>query len=183
MQSGWPNLSELECKLIDRHIWLANVASHIDLVRKDVFAKLKSVYLYFCPQSLKNFTAIDQGIDPEYLSIEIIPDGSRTIVQELSSHKFENLERFSLEYLGHDGFVNVKAIASLLNFNQVKLISLSVAYINVLELLWSLDGCNYDSFTLTTLAFTLGGHKLKTSEKIIAELRSKFKKFNIYTIE
>lgn len=127
MQSGWPELSELERKLIDWLIGLAEVAPQIELARKDVFSKLKSVYLYFCPQSLTNFAAIDRGIDPEYLCIKIIPDESPTIVQELSSHKYENLERFSLEYLGHEGFVNVEAIASLLNFNQVKLISLSVS--------------------------------------------------------
>ncbi|KAG5419684.1 hypothetical protein I9W82_001564 [Candida metapsilosis] len=160
MQSGWPELSELERKLIDWLIGLAEVAPQIELARKDVFSKSKSVYLYFCPQSLTNFAAIDRGIDPEYLCIKIIPDESRTIVQELSSHKYENLERFSLEYLGHEGFVNV------------------------LELLWSLNtSYKYDSFTLTTSVFTFGNDASKTSAKIIAELTSKFKRFIVYTVD
>lgn len=88
-----------------------------------------------------------------------------------------------MEYMGPDGFVGAEAIVSLLNFNKVKLISSSVAYINILEFLWNLtSNSRYDLLTLTTSVFTFGNDGLKTSAKIMDELARKFKKFIVYTV-
>lgn len=160
-----------------------DLKAQIHLTRRSIFAKMHMVYLHLCPSSLSEFSRIDHDLDPSTLSIKIVPDGSQTIVRELSGHKFRNLEAFSLEYVGPESHVDVEAVLYLIDLDKIKRLALHVSLLNVTELLWRLKHRRHDSFILTTSVLTYGRIGLCTSSNIAKLLKMKFNRYTIYTTD
>ena len=131
---------------------------------------------------MEKFADVDKDLDPDYLSIKVTPDKTRTVVRHLSGQRFQSLEKFTLDYIGSDRCVDIEAIMFRLNLEQVKLISLHVSYLNVVEFLLSLKDLRLDSFTLTTSVLTLRRHELHTAKFIRTLLKQKYNKYTVLTI-
>lgn len=185
LKPTWPLFSDFHRRniqsIIEENTYLQQKT--IFITRKSIFERMENVYLHLCPDSLREFSKIEQFFNPISLSIKIIPDASQSIIRQLSGYKFPNLEAFLLEYVGANSHVDIEAILFLFDLDKIKRLSLRVSFLNVIELLWRLKHRRHDSFTLTTSVLTFGRVGLCTSSNIAKLLKMKFSKYTVYTTD
>ncbi|KAG5419683.1 hypothetical protein I9W82_001563 [Candida metapsilosis] len=179
LKPAWPFLSDLHHGIIQSLIEENNLRDYA----RSIFKEMRNVYLHLSVDSLMRISKFEQDINPTCLNIKILPDDPQTIIRKLCGRKFSNLEEFSLEYMGPNSHVDVEAILSIFDIDKIKRLSLHIALLNVVELIWRLKSRRHESFTLTTSVLSYGKTGSCTSSNIEASLKGKFNKFVVYTMD
>ncbi|KAG5419685.1 hypothetical protein I9W82_001565 [Candida metapsilosis] len=177
MRSNWPLVDSQKSSI---ESCIAKLG--YSFARDDVFKASKSIFVFLYTSGLKEFLRICSSMDPEFLSIRIIPEKSNEIIDRLCFKKFSRMKTFSLEYDGPQSFIDIEAIIKLLNFDTIKNLSIHVPHTNILELLWQFSPGKRESFTLISTELTIGRVGSNTSKAIFDQLKNTFETYSVYTI-
>lgn len=79
-----------------------------------------NVYLRFYRTLSHSFSQLDFWFNTEVLGIKILPDENNSETRRISRHAFEYFMILSIEYLGHNAYVDSNAIRKLIRSSDFK---------------------------------------------------------------